>query len=106
MLHIIIADVDSLKQRKWDNRNNNAVQKDILKGPSVDITHVVARWRTVKMATDTVVTINHRDDLYCSSTGAFPLPPPQLLGNKFLGCIGRSATPDLKNEILQKKIPS
>jgi hypothetical protein len=71
----------------------------------VDITHVVAMWRTVKMATETVVTINHRDDLYCSSAGAFPLPPPQLLGNKFLGCIGRSARPGLKNEeILQKKI--
>ena len=106
MLHIIIADIDSLKQRKWDNRNNNAVQKDILQGPSVEISHAMARWHTVKMATETVVTINHRDDLYCSSTGAFPLPPPQLLGNKFLGCIGRSATPDLKNEILQKKIPS
>jgi hypothetical protein len=39
------------------------------------------------MATDTVVKINHLEDLYCNSTGALSPPCLRLPGRKSLSCI-------------------
>ena len=74
MLHIAIADVHSLEQCKRHNRNDYAIQKDVLneiiEGRSFNARDLL----TVKMATDTVVRINHLEDLCRSSTGALSSP--------------------------------
>jgi hypothetical protein len=57
---------------------------------------------TVKIATDTVVNINHLDDLYRNSTGALSTPSLLLLGNKSLSCICFIARSGFEIEDLQE----